>query len=81
MKSWWSEFKYDIVPYTVLISLLVFLIWMFSLAGYDMRVQTNCARNGYPSNITTWNYKAYCIRIVEQTEYVVPLEDVLSQEK
>lgn len=78
---WWDDFKYNIIPYSVLILVLTFIIWGFSIVGADMSIQAKCAKYGYPRSITTWNFKGYCIRTIEQTEYIVPLNIVLHGEK
>lgn len=38
--------------------------------------QSKCLAAGYPDYKMTWNWHAYCVKRVNQTDVVVPLEQV-----
>lgn len=61
-----------------LVLFVFYTIFMFGLSVYRGSM---CVENGYPRYYMSFNLDTYCIRIVEQTEYVVPLEEVLRESK
>lgn len=56
--------------------LVVLFIWLLSLAPYSLYAKAKCLSYGYPRYSVSVTYKAYCIRTINQTEFVVPLKDI-----
>lgn len=73
-----SEFleKFVMGVFVLAIGIVLYLVVMFVPMFY---VSSKCIDNGYPHSYTTWDFKTYCGRIVNQTEYLVPLYEVLEQ--
>ena len=65
-----------VVFVVVLVVLVVSVVLPLSL-----RADAICVEHGWPSGILTWKLEAYCMREVNETEYVLPLERVRAGEK
>lgn len=71
----WEKFA-DVIFILLISSLLILLLTILAI---DARVQAICISNGYPEHSTTWNFIGYCIRTINQTQYVVPLNQILGK--
>lgn len=60
----------------VLVLLLGYLL--FGLLPVSLYAERICLEHNYPKSSTTWNFQNYCVRTVEQTEYVCSLDEVIS---
>lgn len=62
--------------------LLILLVLMGVAASIqELRVDAQCAALGWRDSNVTWNFKAYCIRRVNQTDVVVPLDSARALRK
>jgi hypothetical protein len=58
-----------------------FFVWPFLIlvtfgvgdCNFDARAQSSCLAAGYPESHTTWNFKAYCSRRINNTDEVIKL--------
>lgn len=63
---------------TVLLSVLltIVIIWTISLLGIGLYASSVCKANGYRKMTMGFPLTPYCVRIIDQTEYVVPLMEI-----
>lgn len=60
----------------VLAGFLLFLAWTFAGVGGLFYADSHCLRHGYPQSSLTFTFHAYCIKRVNQTDVVVPLDSL-----
>jgi hypothetical protein len=56
--------------------LLVIALWAITIAIVTMPMKSICLTHGYPESQFTWNFIGYCVRTVNQTQYVVPISSI-----
>jgi hypothetical protein len=61
----------------VVVSIILFLVLLAFMPVF-IHAANVCLQNGYPHSYIQFPYEIKCGRIVNQTEYVCPLSDVLS---
>lgn len=63
------------------VAILLGCVVGFSFLGAILVVETQtksvCLQRGYPGSSVTWNFHRYCIKRVDQTDVVVPLEEAI----
>lgn len=52
------------------------VIWLCSWGVAIMGADKKCLSAEYAGAIVTWDYTAFCIRMVQNTTWVVPLEEI-----
>lgn len=72
------DFIMDKVLMPVLVILLVAMLALLAFVPFGIYASNACLQNGYPRGYVELPYVIKCGRIVNQTEYVCPLSDVLS---
>lgn len=72
------DFIMDKVLMPVLVILLVALFALLAFLPFNIYASNVCLQNGYPNGYVVFPYEIKCGCIVNQTEYVCPLDDVLS---
>ena len=55
---------------------LVLLAWLFAMIPKMIFAQEVCLAHGYPNGRIDYKLNAYCVKRVNQTDFVVPLADV-----
>jgi len=50
------------------------LVALFAVMGYRGVQHGRCLQHGYPAVELTWNFETYCLKRVDQTDTVVPLD-------
>ena len=67
------------VLWSVVVALLLLLGYMlFGMLPVSLYAERICLEHNYPKSSTTWNFQNYCVRTVDQTEYVCSLDEVIS---
>lgn len=61
---------------TILATLLLILIAVAIWGGMTLKAQSDCLGAGYKEGKVDFTLTAYCIKRVDQTDIVVPLEDL-----
>lgn len=62
-------------------TLIALVFYCISMAVISIYKGSMCFENGYPEYYVSLNLDTYCIRTIEQTQYVVPLDEVLKESK
>lgn len=57
----------------------LFLVWLVVGLVISLGMEKQCFEHGFPNTRITWNYERYCVREVDETEYICKLEDVKSE--
>lgn len=66
-----NKFRVDVaVSWAVIVLFMAFILAMVS---YHAHVERRCLVAGYPAHRIAWDLTGYCIREINETEYVVPL--------
>lgn len=65
-----------LMPFVVV--LVVAMLALLAFLPVAIHASNVCLQNGYPHSYVQFPYEIKCGRIVNQTEYVCPLDDVLS---
>lgn len=60
----------------VWVGILVTLLLVGIYGAVDCRTETFCNAHGYPSSKVNWNLNTYCIKRQDQTDIVVPVDDI-----
>jgi len=59
------------------VGLAILPIVFFVVMGVKAaRLDADCLRAGYPNSKMTWNLEGYCVKRVDQTDTVVPIDTV-----
>jgi hypothetical protein len=72
------DFIVDKVLMPVLVILVIAMLALLAFLPFDVYASNVCLQNGYPNGYVVLPYEIKCGRIVNQTEYICPLSDVLS---
>ena len=72
------DFIIDKLLMPALVILVVVILALLAFVPFDIYASNVCLQNGYPRGYVELPYVIKCGRIVNQTEYVCPLSDVLS---
>lgn len=74
-----SRFEYwtaeDYVFSGLMIVLGLLTAWLFPLMIISAKADAACMELGYPTTSISWKYETYCYTRVDQTDYLVPLEE------
>ena len=65
-----------LMPFVVV--LVIAMLALLAFLPVVIHASNVCLQNGYPRSYVQFPYEIKCGRIVNQTEYVCPLDDVLS---
>jgi len=76
--SFLMNFLVEKVLPLVLAVLLITLLALIALMPFGIYASYVCLQNGYPRGYFELPYEIKCGRIINQTEYICPLSDVLS---
>lgn len=76
LKYWDWE---GIIGFSLLGILALFVLYIFTMMFIDFRNQAICLSYGFPEHNTTWNAIGYCIRTINQTQYVVLIKELLGK--
>jgi len=69
------------VFFTFLCALVVFwVLTVFIYLPMSLHVGQVCAKHGWPTGNLYFNMDKYCIREINETEYICPLETVVANE-
>lgn len=53
---------------------LAFIVYLSILGFYSITGVSKCLAHGYPGHKADWALNQYCVKRVDQTDVVVPLE-------
>lgn len=59
-----------------IIGLAVFFIWLILAVSQKASISRTCLLAGFPSSATDWRMNGFCIKRVDQTDVVVPVESI-----
>lgn len=59
-----------------LILALVFVVFIFVYVGLSLDLSAQCAEMGWPEYRITWNLEKYCVKRVNQTDYIKLLSEI-----
>lgn len=68
-----DEWRGCVLPVLALLFFAALLGWTVAMAVEETRTERACMERGFPGASVTWNFDAYCIRRVNQTDSVVAL--------
>jgi hypothetical protein len=55
---------------------VLFILAIIGHASCRMLAEPTCLRAGYPEVKLTWTLRAFCVKRIDQTDVVVPIEEV-----
>jgi hypothetical protein len=67
-------FGYFIIILFVLSMFYLICIW----SPINIYVESQCLKHGFPDSNTTWSFKGYCTREINNTQYVCRLSEITS---
>lgn len=59
---------------TPFVAAIVFVVWIVLFVVRGFYIDAACSSLGYRDSNEAWNFRAYCIRRVNQTDEVVTLD-------
>lgn len=69
----------DRVITTIGVLACITVLWILVLIGVILETQRQCQKLGYRDGVATYAFDRYCIRRINQTDYVVPLKEAVKQ--
>ncbi len=67
---------FDTFELSVWVGILLVIALLVGAVGRSMHVNERCKTAGYREGQVVWNFSGFCIKRVDQTDIVVPLERV-----
>lgn len=68
--------RQDVIVAGLLLGGVVFFLILFGGVVWQEKARSLCLEHGYPDMRASMTFDAYCIRIVNQTQVLVRLEDI-----
>lgn len=59
-----------------LVGMGIFLVYCVAQVIVSSSADAKCARHGWPSSSVTWNFDKYCVKRINQTDSVIPMENL-----
>ena len=76
---WWlRNHWFDTLAAIVLIILVIFVLFGVAILVVSSRAEAICLEHGYNEAIVGINFKPYCNKLVDATNIVIPLQEVVS---
>lgn len=64
------------IVWTVVISLVLVVFFFVVMFPVAVTTSAECLEYGFPHHSVTWKFEKYCMREVDETEYVCTLVDI-----
>ena len=62
----------------VVVTIVPLVLWLLVMTPFIVQADKVCAENGWPTAEVQYNLDQYCVREIDETEYICLLDDVLA---